>query len=45
MVIISARIEAELAQLDRAERTEYLSELGLEEPGLDRLIRAGYHLR
>ena len=36
--------EAELAQLPADERAEYLSELGLEEPGLDRLIRAGYHL-
>jgi hypothetical protein len=44
VVIISARIEAELAQLDQDERAEYLSELGLEEPGLDRLIRTGYHL-
>jgi GTP-binding protein YchF len=44
VVIISAKIEAELAQLAREDRTEYLSELGLEEPGLDRLIRTGYHL-
>ncbi len=43
-VIISARIEEELAQLDDDERTDYLSELGLEEAGLDRLIRAGYDL-
>ncbi len=44
VVVISARIEAELAQLEHQERTEYLAELGLSEPGLDRLIRAGYHL-
>ncbi len=44
VVVISARIEAELAQLDQAERDEYLRELGLEEPGLNRLIRAGYEL-
>ena len=44
VVIISAKIEAELAQLDRDERAEYLSDLGLEEPGLDRLIHTGYHL-
>lgn len=43
-VIISARIEEELAQLDDAERLEYLSTLGLEEPGLNRLIRQGYQL-
>ncbi len=43
-VIISAQIEQELAQLDEATRREYLAELGLEEPGLNRLIRAGYKL-
>jgi len=43
-VIISAKIEEELAQLDRQERGDYLAELGLEEPGLDRLIQAGYRL-
>ena len=35
---------AELAQLDADERAEYLADLGLEEPGLNRLIRAGYQL-
>ncbi len=43
-VVISAKIEAELATLDDAERLDFLKELGLEEPGLDRLIRAGYGL-
>ncbi|MEM6414517.1 MAG: redox-regulated ATPase YchF [Pseudomonadota bacterium] len=43
-VIISARIEAELAQLDDDEQGEYLETLGLEEPGLNRLIRAGFDL-
>ncbi|WP_226579533.1 redox-regulated ATPase YchF [Acuticoccus sediminis] len=43
-VVISAAIEAEIAQLDPEEQTEYLETLGLEEPGLDRLIRAGYGL-
>lgn len=43
-VVISARIEEELAQLDEDERADYLGELGLEEAGLDRLIRAGYDL-
>jgi len=43
-VVISAAIEEEIAQLDDAERAEFLTEMGLEEPGLDRLIRAGYAL-
>ncbi len=41
---ISARIEEELAQLDEDERGEYLAELGLKEPGLNRLIHTGYEL-
>ncbi|MBJ7535201.1 redox-regulated ATPase YchF [Rhodomicrobium vannielii ATCC 17100] len=44
VVIISAKIESELAQLDEEERTLYLADLGLAEPGLNRLISAGYHL-
>ncbi|MGI9373893.1 MAG: redox-regulated ATPase YchF [Hyphomicrobiales bacterium] len=44
VVIISAAIEAELSQLDEDDQNEYLSDLGLEEPGLNRLIRAGYDL-
>jgi len=43
-VAISARIEEEVAQLAPAERAEFLASLGLEEPGLNRLIRAGYAL-
>jgi GTP-binding protein YchF len=43
-VTISAAIEAEIAQLDAEEQTDFLDTLGLEEPGLDRLIRAGYDL-
>jgi GTP-binding protein YchF len=43
-VIISAKIEAEIAALPAAERAEYLAAIGLKEPGLDRLIRAGYAL-
>jgi GTP-binding protein YchF len=43
-VIISAKIEAEIAILPAHERAEYLAAIGLEEPGLDRLIRAGYAL-
>ena len=44
MVVVSAAIEAELAQLESEERAEYLQTLGLEEAGLDRLIREGYRL-
>ncbi len=43
-VVISAQIEEEIAQLDAEEAEMFLSEMGLEEPGLDRLIRAGYAL-
>ncbi len=43
-VVISARIEEEISQLDAEEAQMFLSEMGLEEPGLDRLIRAGYAL-
>jgi len=43
-VTISARIEEEVAQLAAEERNEFLGSLGLEEPGLNRLIRAGYQL-
>jgi GTP-binding protein YchF len=43
-VVISARIEEEIAQLDPEEARDFLQELGLEEAGLDRLIRAGYAL-
>ena len=43
-VIISAKIESEFAGLPDADRAEFLAEMGLEEPGLNRLIRAGYSL-
>ena len=43
-VIISAAIEAEVAQLPDEEAKEFLSDMGLDEPGLDRLIREGYAL-
>ncbi|KUF11267.1 redox-regulated ATPase YchF [Pseudoponticoccus marisrubri] len=43
-VVISAQIEEEISQLDAEEAQEFLSELGLEEAGLDRLIKAGYAL-
>jgi GTP-binding protein YchF len=43
-VVISAKIESEIAVLSRPERADYLAAVGLEEAGLDRLIRAGYAL-
>lgn len=43
-VVISARIEEEISQLDAEEAQMFLSEMGLDEAGLDRLIRAGYDL-
>lgn len=43
-VVISARIEEEIAQLDPEEAALFLEEMGLAEAGLDRLIRAGYEL-
>ena len=44
VVAVCAAIEAELAELDDAERGEFLAELGFDEPGLNRVIRAGYKL-
>lgn len=44
VIPVCAQIEAEVAQLDAEEQQEYLSELGLQEPGLNRVIRAGYEL-
>jgi ribosome-binding ATPase YchF (GTP1/OBG family) len=41
-VVISAKIEAEIAVLPPDERAEYLAAIGLDEPGLNRVIRAGY---
>jgi len=43
-VVISAKIEEEIAQMPAEERKDFLDSLGLEEPGLNRLIRAGYEL-
>ncbi|MGE0844681.1 MAG: redox-regulated ATPase YchF [Flavobacteriaceae bacterium] len=43
-VVISAAIESEIAQLSPEEAADFLAEMGLEEAGLDRLIRAGYDL-
>ena len=44
IVPFSAKIESELAELSAEERGEFLASLGIESAGLDRLIRAGYHL-
>ena len=43
-VVISARIEEELAQMEPGDAAMFLEEMGLHEAGLDRLIRAGYAL-
>jgi GTP-binding protein YchF len=44
VVPVCAAIEAEIAQLDAADRATFLADLGLEEPGLDRVVHAGYRL-
>ena len=44
MVAVCAAIEADIAELDAEEAAEFLQELGLDEPGLDRVIHAGYRL-
>ncbi|WP_207062323.1 redox-regulated ATPase YchF [Motiliproteus sp. SC1-56] len=44
VVAICNKLESEIAELDDEERAEFLADLGMEEPGLDRVIRAGYHL-
>ncbi len=44
VVPVSAAIEEEMAQLEDADRAEFLAEMGLSEPGLNRVIRAGYKL-
>jgi GTP-binding protein YchF len=44
VVPVSAAIEEEMAQLEEADRAEFLAEMGLDEPGLNRVIRAGYKL-
>jgi GTP-binding protein YchF len=44
VVAVCASMEAEIAQLEEADRADFLKELGLAEPGLDRVIRGGYTL-
>jgi len=44
VVAICAAIEAEIVELDESDKKEFLADMNLEEPGLNRVIRAGYHL-
>jgi len=44
VIVICAKIESEIAELDDEEKADFLAELGMEEPGLDRVIRQGYQL-
>jgi ribosome-binding ATPase len=44
VVALCAAMEAEIGQLDDADKLEFLQDMGLEEPGLNRLIRTGYNL-
>ena len=44
VIPVCAKIESELVQLDEEEKQEYLAELGLDEPGLHKVIRVGYEL-
>ncbi len=44
VVAVCAAIESEIAQLEEADRAEFLKDIGLDEPGLNRVIRAGYKL-
>ena len=44
VVAICNKLESEITELEDEERTEFLADLGMDEPGLDKLIRAGYEL-
>ncbi|QEK11938.1 redox-regulated ATPase YchF [Crassaminicella thermophila] len=44
VVVVCAKIESEISELDDEEKAQFLEELGLEESGLDKLIKAGYRL-
>jgi len=44
VVVVCNKLEAEISELDDEERNEFLEDLGMEEPGLDRVIREGYNL-
>ena len=44
VVAVCAAIEAEIAELDEADKVDFLADIGLDEPGLNRVVRAGYKL-
>jgi len=44
VVPVCAALEAEIAQLDEADKADFLADMGLDEPGLNRVVRAGYQL-
>ena len=44
MVVVCNKIEAEISELEDDEKADFLEMMGMEEPGLDRVIRAGYEL-
>ena len=44
VVVVAAKVEAELSEFDDDERLDFMEELGIKESGLDKLIRASYHL-
>ena len=44
VVVVCNKIEAEISELDDEDKLEFLQEMGMEEPGLDRVIRSGYEL-
>ena len=44
VIVVCAKIEEEMAELDDEEKTMFLEELGIQESGLDQLIKAAYHL-
>src|SRR5690606_2441924 len=44
LVVVCNKLESEIAELEDEERLEFLQDLGMSEPGLDRVIRAGYSL-
>lgn len=43
IIVVAGELEAEIAELDEADRPDFLADAGLEEPGVDKLIRAAYH--
>jgi ribosome-binding ATPase len=44
VIVVSAKVESEIAELDEAEAKEFLADIGLAESGLNKLIKAGYRL-